>query len=109
MTNEAASVGQLELTLDDVSRAREDDGIAAHREWMQSEEAQAACRPRAEVAEFLNAWLKERTGLRKFRVKGLHKARSELLWAVLAYNVKHWIRLLWSSAPADAAQPVWAG
>lgn len=92
-----------------LSRASEDPVMAAHREWIESEEAQAAYRRRAEVAEFSNAWLKERMGLRKFRGRSLHKARSELLWALLAYNVKHWIRLLWSSAPADAAQPVWAG
>ena len=47
-------------------------------------------------------------GLRKFRGKGLHKARSELLWALLAYNVKHWIRLVWRSASGGRAQPVYA-
>ena len=81
-----------------VSRAAEDPLMAAHRKWMDSEKAQAAYRRRAEVAEFPNAWLKERMGLRKFRLKGLNKARSELLWAVLAYNVKHWIRLVWRRA-----------
>ena len=92
-----------------LSQASKDEVMEAHREWMQSEEAQALYRRRAEVAEFPNAWLKERMGLRKFRGKGLHKARSELLWAVLAYNVKHWIRLVWRSASAQGAQPVWAG
>ena len=47
------------------------------------------------MAEFPNACLKERMRLRKFRLRGLRKARSELLWAVLAYNVGHWIRLVW--------------
>ncbi len=75
--------------------------MGAHREWMQSEEARAAYRRRAEVAEFPNACLQERMGLRKFRLRGLPKARSELLWAVLAYNVGHWIRLVWrKTAPA---------
>ncbi len=69
--------------------------MAAHQKWMDSEKAPAAYRRRAEAAEFPNAWLKERMGLRKFRLRGLHKARSELPCAVLADDVKHWIRLVW--------------
>lgn len=88
-----------------VSRAEEDPLMAAHRERMQSAEAQAAYRRRAEVAEFPNACLKERMGLRKFRVKGMPKARSELLWAVLAYNVGHWIRLVWRRTVPAAGLP----
>ena len=38
-----------------VSRASKDEVMAAHREWMRSEEARAAYRRRAEVAEFPNA------------------------------------------------------
>lgn len=78
-----------------VSRADEDAVLARHRVWMQTERAKAAYRRRSEVAEFPNAWLKERFGLRKFRLRGLRKARTELLWAVLAYNVRHWMRLVW--------------
>ena len=44
------------------------------------------------MAEFPNAWLKERLGVRKFRVRGIGKARSELMWALLAYNVRQWVR-----------------
>jgi len=92
-----------------VSRATEDPVMAAHRKWMDSEEAQAAYRRRAEVAEFPNACLKERMGLRKFRLRGLNKARLELLWAVLAYNVQHWIRLVWRRAASGSGlQPVGA-
>ena len=39
-------------------------------------------------------WLKERFGVRKFRVRGLLKARAELLWATLAYSVAQWVRLV---------------
>ena len=76
-------------------RTEEDGLMARHREWMETERAKAAYRRRAEVAEFPNAWLKERFGVRKFRVRGLRKARSELMWAMLAYNVRVWIRLAW--------------
>ena len=69
--------------------------MVAHRKHMESKEAQAAYGKRAAVAEFPDAWLKERLGLRKFRLRGLRKARDELLWSLLAYHVAHWIRLLW--------------
>jgi transposase len=86
-----------------VSRAEEDELMGRHREWMESERAKAAYRRRAETAEFPNAWLKERFGVRKFRVRGLLKARMELLWAMLAYNVAQWVRLVWREPTAAAA------
>lgn len=86
-----------------VSRAEEDELMARHREWMESETAKAAYRRRSETAEFPNAWLKERFGVRKFRVRGLLKARAELLWAMLAYNVAQWVRLVWREPLAVAA------
>lgn len=70
---------------------------------MESERAKEAYRRRSQVAEFPNAWLKERMGVRKFRVRGLRKARAELLWALLAYNIAQWIRLAWKPAARAAA------
>ncbi len=84
-----------------VHRAEEDATLERHREWMQSERAKASYRRRAETAEFPNAWIKERFGVRKFRVRGLIKAKMELLWAVTAYNVRQWMRLVWFQ-PATA-------
>lgn len=66
--------------------------IAAFRAKMASEEGRAIYRRRGAVAEFPFAWLKERMGLRKFRLFGLRKAGLESLWACLAYNVMIWIR-----------------
>lgn len=86
-----------------VSRAEEDELLVRHREWMQSERGKAAYRRRSETAEFPNAWLKERFGLRKFCVRGLWKARAELLWAMLAYNVAQWVRLVWRDPIGAAA------
>lgn len=85
-----------------VSRCEPDATLERHREWMASERAKAAYRKRAETAEFPNAWIKERFGVRKFRVRGLIKAKMELLWAVTAYNVRQWMRLVWFQ-PAAAA------
>ena len=86
-----------------LSRAQDDALMASHRAWMTTDKARAAYRKRAEVAEFPNAWLKEKMGLRKFRLRGLAKARMELLWAVLAYNVAQWARLVWRPAQAAGA------
>ncbi len=77
--------------------------VAKFRERMNSEEAKQIYRQRAPVAEFPNAWIKEKIGLRKFRVKGLRKAEMEATWACLAYNVAQWIRLCWR--PALVTQP----
>ena len=69
--------------------------VAEFRKKMQTPEAKAIYRQRGPVAEFPNAWIKEKLGLRKFRVRGLVKAGLEVLWASLTYNVMAWIRLCW--------------
>ena len=76
-------------------REQEQSEVAAFRKKMESAESQAIYRRRGEVAEFPNAWIKEKLGLRKFRVRGLVKAESELLWACLTYNIMQWVRLIW--------------
>ena len=52
-------------------------------------------RRRAPVAEFSNLWLMTKLGLRQFCVRGLQKARCEVLWACLTYNIQQWYRLRW--------------
>ena len=69
---------------------------------MQTEEAKAIYRQRGAVAEFPNAWLKEKMGLRQFRVRGLVKVLMEVLWACLTYNIQQWIRLCWRPGLAQA-------
>jgi len=76
-------------------RVEERAEVAAFRQKMEKAENQAIYRRRGEVAEFPNAWIKDKLGLRKFRVRGLAKAGSELLWACLTYNIMQWIRLIW--------------
>ena len=76
-------------------RLEEHPDVAAFREKMKSEESKRIYRRRGEVAEFPNAWIKEKLGLRKFRVRGLVKAGTELLWACLTYNIMQWVRLVW--------------
>jgi transposase len=74
-------------------RVAESPDIACFRRRMQSEEAKAIYKQRGAVAEFPNAWIKERIGLRKFSLRGLVKAGIELTWACLTYNVMIWVRL----------------
>lgn len=79
-------------------RGEEQANVAAFRKKMEQPEQQAIYRQRGPVAEFPNAWIKEKLGLRKFRVRGMLKASTELMWACLTYNVMQWMRLVWLQA-----------
>jgi hypothetical protein len=69
--------------------------VQQFREKMQTPQAREIYRQRAPVAEFPNAWIKDKLGLRQFRLRGLVKAGLEALWACLTYNIQQWIRLCW--------------
>jgi transposase len=81
----------------------EDARVAAFRRKMQTPEARQIYRQRGEIAEFPNAWIKDKLGLRKFRVRGLGKARMEAVWACFTYNILQWVRLCWRPALLAAA------
>jgi transposase len=72
------------------------------RQKMQTPEAREIYRQRGAVAEFPNAWIKAKLGLRQFRLRGLVKVGLETLWACLTYNVQQWIRLCWRPALAGS-------
>jgi transposase len=67
----------------------------AFRAKMETAEAKEIYKQRSEVAEFPNAWIKDKIGLRQFRLRGLAKVTLETMWACLTYNVSQWIRLCW--------------
>ncbi len=69
--------------------------LKAFQAKMQTAEAKEIYKQRAGVAEFPNAWIKDKIGLRQFRLRGLAKVTLEALWACLTYNVFQWIRLCW--------------
>lgn len=75
-----------------VVRTEETAAMLAFRAKMATEEAQQRYRRRSQIAEFPNAWLKAKLGLRQFHVRGLVKVKMELLWACLTYNLQTWIR-----------------
>lgn len=78
-----------------VLRMEKSAQLLAFEAKMQTAEAQQIYKQRAGVAEFPNAWIKEKMRLRQFRLRGRIKVKMEILWACLAYNICQWIRLRW--------------
>lgn len=78
-----------------LSRSEYTAEVIRHKAKMQTAEAQKIYKQRSQTAEFPIAWLKEKIGLRRFRVRGLLKAELEALWACATHNLQHWIRLCW--------------
>jgi len=86
-----------------INRAVEAPAVQAFITKMQTDAAKAIYRLRGSVAEFPNAWIKAKIGLRQFRVRGLLKVGMETLWACLTYNIQQWIRLSWRTQLRTAA------
>ena len=82
-------------------RMTENPKVAAFHTKMETLEAKAIYGRRGELAEFPNAVIKDRFGMRKFRLRGLAKATCEALLAGLTYNILAWRRLSW--LPQQAA------
>ena len=78
-----------------VSQTVEHPAVAAFRRKMEKPEYRLIYRQRAQVAEFSNACVKEKKGLRRFLRRGQQKVRAETAWACLSCNVSIWIRLKW--------------
>lgn len=86
-----------------VVRTVESQTATDFRLKMETEEAKSIYKQRSEVAEFPNLWLKEKLGLRKFRLRGLMKVGMETILACLTYNIQAWIRLSWLPKLKNAA------
>ena len=86
-----------------VSLPIERPAVTAFRQKMLTEEAQKIYRQRPGVAETPHAWIKDKFGVRQFRLRGLAKVCIEALWACLAYNIMQWVRLVWRQAQPAAA------
>lgn len=78
-----------------VSLLQEKPEILAFAAKMQTPQAQQIYRQRGATAEFPHAWIKDKIGLRKFRLRGLVNVGIEALWAALTYNILQWMRLCW--------------
>jgi Transposase DDE domain len=75
-------------------RPQPSPAVEAFRQKMRTDEAKARYRQRSPVVEFCHAWIKSKLGLRQFHVRGLVKAKTEMLWAALTYNIQLRLRLL---------------
>jgi len=69
--------------------------VVAFHEKMETDEAKEIYRTRSKTAEFPNAWIKAKFGLRQFRTRGKANTNQEALWASITYNIQQWIRLIW--------------
>ena len=85
-----------------VMRSEHESELEIHAAKMQTEEAKQIYKQRGQIAEFPWAWIKEKLGLRRFRVRGLRKAGLETIWACVTYNIQQWIRLRWREQWAQA-------
>jgi IS5 family transposase len=66
--------------------------MAAFRQRMGTTEAKQLYKQRCSVAEFPNADCRNR-GLTQFRVRGLVKAKAQVLWHALAFNFLRFVHL----------------
>jgi hypothetical protein len=86
-----------------LTRIENSPTVQAFRQKMATDEARQIYKRRKQVAEFPNAWIKDKLGLRKFRLRGLVKIRTEMIWACLTYNIQQWIRLRWKGQLGSVA------
>ncbi len=75
-------------------RIAEPADVAEFRDKMKGEAAQTIYKKRGN-AEFPNCWIKEKLGMRRFRLRGMARATTEAIWGVLTYDVMQWVRLSW--------------
>ena len=73
--------------------ANDTPGVAAWRRRMGTDEAKKIYKDRAATAECVNAIARNR-GLRQFLVRGIEKAKTVVLWYVMAHNLMRgwWLR-----------------
>jgi transposase len=82
---------------------KEHAAVTAFRQKMKQDQAKAIYKQRGPVAEFPNAWIKDKINLWQFRLRGLAKVTTEALWACFTYNVMIWERLVWRKKFTGAA------
>jgi hypothetical protein len=81
-----------------VSMRIEPDALRRYHAKMETASAKAIYKQRAPVAEFPNAWLKDKLRWVRLRCRGIVKAQTEALWTCLTYNLQRYFKL--SAQPA---------
>jgi len=91
------------VTARTVVRKQESAAVHAFRIKMKTDEAKSIYRQRAQIAEFPNAWIKDKLRIRQFRLRSRIKVRAEAVLACLTYNIQQWMRLSWKKTVRAAA------
>lgn len=73
-------------------RAHDTDAMFAFRQRMTTEDSKAILKQRPSIAEFPNAFCRNR-GLHQFRVRGLEKVRTATLWYAITFNFMRMLHL----------------
>lgn len=76
-----------------VSVRIEPEALTHYHAKMATEPAKTIYRQRAPVAEFPNAWLKDKLKFFRVRCRGVLNAQAEALWACLTYNLQRYFKL----------------
>ena len=76
-----------------VSRRVEPEAMLRYHAKMTTDAAKVIYKQRAPVAEFPNAWLKDKLKWVRTRCRGLVKVQTEALWACLTYNLQRYFKL----------------
>lgn len=76
-----------------VSIRVEPEALTRYHHKMETELAKEIYRQRSPVAEFPNAWLKDKLKFVRFRCRGVLKVQAEALWACLTYNLQRYFKL----------------
>ena len=76
-----------------IRHIEEPAATTAFQAKMTIEEAQQIYAQRSQIAEFPQAWIKERSGLRQFRCRGRWPVSMEDTWACHSYNLARWCSL----------------
>jgi transposase len=76
-----------------VSVRMEPKALTRYHAKMRTDRAKALYKQRAPVAEFPNAWLKDKLKWVRLRCRGVVKAKAEALWACLTYNLQRYFKL----------------
>ena len=76
-----------------VSLRIEPDALARYHAKMETADAKAIYKQRAPVADFPNAWLKDKLRWVRLCSRGVTKALAEALWASLTYNLQRYFKL----------------
>ena len=85
-----------------IIRKEDKEEIKEYKKKMETPEAKEIYKKRSQIAEFPNAWIKEKLKFRQFALRGLEKTGIESKWICITYNIQQYLRLCWRTKFAFA-------